>query len=85
MVQALHERCLPRLLDGVGRRLTSEIAAGRIRDLPMVPLLQQMSGPLVFHLLLRPVAEHPEGAGPPTTEETAEIFAEAFPRAVGRP
>ena len=84
LVQALHERYFPRMLDGVGRWLASEIEAGRIRGLPVVPLLQQMIGPLVFHLLLRPVAE-PGGTDLPTTEETVEIFAEAFLRAVGCP
>lgn len=50
-----------------------------------MPLLQQMIGPTVFHLLLRPVVEHLDGPELPTTEETVEVFAEAFLRAVGRP
>lgn len=84
-MQALHERYFPRMLDGVGRWPADEIAAGRIRDLPVVPLLQQMIGPLALHLRLRPVAEHLDGADLPATEDTVEIFAEAFLRAVGRP
>jgi len=44
-----------------------------------------MIGPVALHLLLRPVAEHLDGMDRPATEETVEIFAEAFLRGVGRP
>ncbi|CAM5718533.1 hypothetical protein SGLAM104S_09418 [Streptomyces glaucescens] len=72
MVQALHERYFPRMLHGAGRRLLGEVAAGRIRDLPVVPLLRQMVGPLAFHPLLCPVAEHLDDTNLPATEETVE-------------
>ncbi|WP_370666209.1 hypothetical protein [Streptomyces sp. IBSBF 2507] len=85
LVQALHERYFPRLLDRLGGWLAEEIAAGRVRDLPVVTLAQQLIGPLVFHLLLRPVAEHPGGSASPGTEDAVEIFAELFLRAVRRP
>ncbi|MGW5431821.1 hypothetical protein ACWET9_32165 [Streptomyces sp. NPDC004059] len=35
---------------------------------------------MAFHLLLRPVAEHVDGTDRPATEETVEIFTEAFLR-----
>ncbi|MGW5462633.1 hypothetical protein [Streptomyces sp. NPDC003996] len=40
---------------------------------------------MAFHLLLRPVAEHVDGTDRPATEETVEIFAEAFLRGFARP
>ncbi|WP_328733837.1 hypothetical protein [Streptomyces bobili] len=45
-------RCFLRMRGGgVGRWPAGEITAVRIRDLPVMPLLQQMIGPLVSHLL----------------------------------
>ncbi|MFE4451687.1 TetR/AcrR family transcriptional regulator [Streptomyces sp. NPDC056796] len=81
-VRAVYERLFPRLLDGIGRWLTEEIAAGRIRDLPLLPLMQQMTGPVLFHFLLRPALEHLQRAELPTTEETLEVFTQNFLRAV---
>lgn len=86
MAQALHERYFPRILDGVGGWLTAEIAAGRIRDLPVPPLVQQMIGPLLLHFLLKPVAALRDDASEVyETEDTIELFAQAFVRAVGHP
>lgn len=82
LVQALHQRYFPRMLDDIGQWLASEIAAGRIRDLPLLPLIQQMIGPVLVHFLLRPVTEHLQGADLPATEEAIEVFAQAFLRAV---
>ncbi|MFF2330526.1 MULTISPECIES: TetR/AcrR family transcriptional regulator [unclassified Streptomyces] len=84
-VQAVYQRFFPRLLGGIGQWLTGEVAAGRIRDLPLLPLMHQMTGPVLLHFLLRPVTEQLPGANLPTTEEVVEVFAQAFLRAVARP
>lgn len=84
-VQAVAQRFLPRLLEGVGRWLADEIAAGRIRDLPPLLLMQQMASPILFHFLLRPAFERIPEAGLPTTEAAMETFAQAFLRAVALP
>ncbi|GAB2800912.1 TetR/AcrR family transcriptional regulator [Streptomyces chlorus] len=81
-VQAMYQRLLPRMLDGVGRWLTDEMAAGRIRDLPLLPLMQQMTGPVFFHFLVRPATERLYKDELPTTEETVEVFMRNFIRAV---
>ncbi|MEU2977361.1 TetR family transcriptional regulator [Streptomyces hirsutus] len=85
VVQSVYQRFFPRLLDGVGQWLTEEIAAGRIRDLPPLLLIQQMAGPVLSHLLLRPAAAHLPGADLPSTEEAIEVFAQNFLRAVALP
>ncbi|MEU3663717.1 TetR family transcriptional regulator [Streptomyces sp. NPDC032940] len=83
-VQAMAERLLSRLLDGVGRWLRQEMSEGRIRDLPLVPLLHQMVGPVVLHFLLRPVTEHLPEAELPAIEATIDLFTESFLHAVTR-
>ncbi|WP_329612331.1 TetR/AcrR family transcriptional regulator [Streptomyces brevispora] len=84
-VQAMYQRFFPRLLDGVGRWLTEEMAAGRVRRMPLLPLMHQMTGPVLFHFLLRPATEHLPGADLPTPEETIEVFTQTFLRAVATP
>ncbi|MFJ9381222.1 TetR/AcrR family transcriptional regulator [Streptomyces sp. NPDC101455] len=84
-LQPLVQYVFPRLFAGVGKWLTSEIAAGRIRDLPPLLLIQQMSSPLVLHLLLRPATQQVPDLHSPPVEEVCAMFADAFLRAVARP
>jgi len=78
----------PRLLTSLGRWLSDEIEAGRIRDLPLPVLLHQFAGPLAFHLLFRPVsddaAENVETViiDLPSLDQACDLFADAFLRAV---
>lgn len=72
----------PRMLAVVGDWLTTEIRAGRIRDLPVPLLIHQFTAPLVVHVLLRPIAVDAAGIDLPDIDQTCDIFADAFVRAV---
>lgn len=72
----------PRLLDVVGRWLADEVAAGRIRDLPLPLLIHQLIAPLAAYLLVRPAALDADLVEMPTVEQSRDIFADAFLRAV---
>lgn len=75
----------PRMLDGIGQWLAAEAAAGRIRDLPVLLLTQQMVSPLLLHFLLRPVTSQVAADYLTTKSEAVETFAQAFLRAVALP
>ncbi|MEV7182945.1 TetR/AcrR family transcriptional regulator [Kitasatospora sp. NPDC093102] len=76
---------LPRLLDCLGRLLLPHVEAGRLRPLPFPVLVQLLFGPVVSHLLLRPVLSPMLGAVLPAVEEATELFAESYLRAVALP
>lgn len=76
---------LPRMVDGLGRLLLPHVEAGRLRPLPMPVLVQLLLGPVINHVLLRPVLEPALGAGLPSLDETIELFTEAYLRAVALP
>ncbi|MFG2917375.1 TetR/AcrR family transcriptional regulator [Kitasatospora sp. NPDC048298] len=76
---------LPRLLAGLDRLLQPHVRAGRLRPLPTAVLVQLLLGPLLNHVLIRPVLEPLPGAGLPSTDETVEIFVGAYLRAVALP
>jgi hypothetical protein len=70
----------------LGQWLDAEMDAGRVRRLPPVLLAQQLLGPIVFHLFMRPVAQSAALAIPiPDIDIMCDVFAEAFIRAVGTP
>ncbi|MFC4981875.1 TetR/AcrR family transcriptional regulator [Streptomyces atroolivaceus] len=81
-VQAMFRRNYPRLITGIGTWLSEETAAGRIRDLPPILLIQQLTSPVVFHFLMRPAIGPVAGADMPDTGETLETFTQNFLRAV---
>ena len=89
-VQALARHTASRVLAGLGRWLSIEIAAGRIRELPPPLLIHQMIAPIVVHTMLRPVlrsmADDMPEVAVPEWGETCTIFADAFLRgaATGR-
>ncbi|MBB4689742.1 TetR/AcrR family transcriptional regulator [Amycolatopsis jiangsuensis] len=84
-IQSLLSRHLPWLLDGAGAWLGREIRRGRIRDLPVPLLLQQLIGPVLLHALSRPVDETLAVLGLPEAGEAYDFFADNFLRAVGIP
>ncbi|MEV7087757.1 TetR/AcrR family transcriptional regulator [Streptomyces sp. NPDC093085] len=84
-VADLRRHFFPRMLASVGEWLTDEIAAGRIRDIPVIPLVQQLTGPVIVHFLLRSVTDFLPEDELPTPDETIEIYTQAFLRAVARP
>ncbi|MFJ6382935.1 hypothetical protein ACIQI7_23400 [Kitasatospora sp. NPDC092039] len=77
---------LPRVLDSLDRLLRPHVRAGRLRPLPTPVLAQLLLGPLLNHVLMRPVLESvPGGAGMPPMDEAVEIFVDAYLRAVALP
>ena len=84
-VQTVFEYAAPRMFDSIGRWLTAQIAAGRIRDIPPILLVQQMTSPIVWHFLLRPAVSRLTDAGLPTADEAIETFAQNFLRAIALP
>ncbi|MZE73354.1 TetR/AcrR family transcriptional regulator, partial [Streptomyces sp. SID5789] len=84
-VRPIAEQFLPRMFAGVGRWLTTEIEAGRIRDLPLLLLIQQMTSPLMIHFLMRPTTDRMPHYSVPPVEDVCDTFADAFLRAVTPP
>lgn len=80
--QAVVQYFVPRMLAGVGQWLAGEIAAGRIRDLPLPLLIQQMISPIAIHTMVRPAVEHIPEVELPELDQTCTVFADAFLRAV---
>jgi AcrR family transcriptional regulator len=80
-VQALAQHTAPRMLASVGQWLAAEIAAGRIRDLPLPLLIQQMLAPITMSTMLRPVLNAIPELEVPELDEACAVFADAFLRA----
>lgn len=77
-------RYFPRALVSVGGWLEGHVRAGRIRDIPVPLLLQQLIGPLLAHILVRSVI--PRGAEDAAElEQACAVFTTAFLRAVAVP
>jgi AcrR family transcriptional regulator len=77
-------RYFPQALSGVGGWLQAQVHVGRIRDVPVQLLLQQLIGPLLAHLLMRSalpgVADHEA-----ELERICSVFTSGFLRAVAVP
>lgn len=71
-------RYFPRVRASVGGRLKTHVEAGRIRDIPIPLLLQQLLGPMLAHVLMRPAL-----AGEINLDQACPEFTAAFLRAVG--
>jgi AcrR family transcriptional regulator len=80
--QAVLQHFVPRMLAGVGQWLAAEMAAGRIRDLPLPLVIQQMLAPIAIHTMARPAAAGIPQLELPALNEACEVFADAFLRAV---
>ncbi|QLL09903.1 TetR/AcrR family transcriptional regulator [Mycobacterium vicinigordonae] len=81
-VTVLIEHAFPRMLGLVGGWLSAEVAAGRVRELPMPLLIQQLMAPMMIHLLMRPLAERTDLVTLPDLDVVCEVFADTFVRAV---
>lgn len=74
------------VLDYKGRRmlaviddwLTTEIQAGRIRDLPQPLLVEQLLAPIVVHMLMRPGAANLPNINLPDIDTACDVFTHAF-------
>lgn len=82
-VQALVGHIVPRLLGVIGGWLTSEVGAGRVRDLPLPLLAQQLMAPMLIHLFVRPATEDSGLLDLPDVDTVCAVFADNFLRAVG--
>lgn|GEM_PF-1415601 len=82
-VRAVVARNAPRILQLVTSWLDGQIRAGRIRDLPAPLLIQQFAAPVMAHMVSRPLMIDADlGPSLPSIEETCDVFADAFLRAV---
>ena len=81
-IQNLLGHNAPRLLASLGAWLTAEIQAGRIREAPVVVLLQLLIAPVSVHMLTRPTMGGIPGIELPDLDAVCDIFADAFLRAV---
>jgi AcrR family transcriptional regulator len=77
-VQTLAQHTVPRMLATLGRWLGAEIAAGRIRDIPLPLLIQQMVAPIAMHAMMRPVFGQVPEFNLLELEEACAVFADAF-------
>jgi AcrR family transcriptional regulator len=79
-VQALAQHTAPRMLAGLGQWLAAEVAAGRIRDLPLALLIQWMIAPIAVHTMLRPAVDNVPEVNLPELDQACTVFADAFLR-----
>jgi len=80
-IQNLLSHNAPRLLASLGAWLTSEIQAGRLIDLPLPLLMQQLIAPIAIHMLLRPTMPQIPGIELPDLDTTCDTFTGTFLRA----
>lgn len=82
-VQALAGHAAPRMFGAVGAWLAAEVQVGRVRDQPVLLLVQQLLAPAAIHMFFRPVAA--AGVAPivpiPDVETVCDTFTENFLRA----
>ena len=71
-------RYFPRARASVGGWLRTHVDAGRIRDIPISLLLQQLLGPMLAHVLMRPAS-----AAEINLDSACAEFTAAFLRAAG--
>jgi AcrR family transcriptional regulator len=81
-IQNLLGHNAPRILASLGNWLTREIAAGRIRDLPLPLLIQQLIAPVAVHMLVRPAVPALPQLAMPDLDVVCDVFTDTFIRAV---
>jgi AcrR family transcriptional regulator len=81
-VQTLAQHATPRMLEVLGTWLNTQVRRGRIRDLPMPLLIQQLMGPMVMHMLGRPALANLAVVELPDLDTTCTELAANFIRAV---
>lgn len=81
-IQNLLGHNAPRLMASIGAWLTGEVAAGRVRDLPLALLIQQLIAPVAVHMLVRPAVPALPGLELPDLDTVCDVFTDTFVRAV---
>lgn len=81
-IQHLLGHNAPRLLNSLGSWLTGEISSGRIREIPLPLLIQQLIAPIAIHMLVRPTTAAIPGIELPDLDTVCDVFTETFLRAV---
>jgi AcrR family transcriptional regulator len=81
-VQTLTQHAVPRMLDVLGAWLNTQVQRGRIRDLPIPLLIQQLMGPMVIHMFARPALATVAVVELPDLDTTCTVFAANFVRAM---
>jgi AcrR family transcriptional regulator len=81
-VQTLSQHAVPRMLEVLGTWLNTQVQRGRIRDLSMPLLIQQLMGPMVLHMLGRPALTNLAVVELPDLDTTCAELAANFIRAV---
>ncbi|MBW0019979.1 MAG: TetR/AcrR family transcriptional regulator [Mycobacterium sp.] len=84
-VQSLARYAVPRMFGTLGGWFDAEIRAGRIRDQPVIVLTQNLLGPILIHMLMRPAFPDVPGLTLPNVDEVCDAFAVNFIRAVATP
>lgn len=82
-VQSLTRYAAPRMLGTLGAWFETEIRAGRIKDQPLLVLVQQLLGPIVVHMLMRPVFSEALELLLPDVDSMCEHLTDNFLAAVG--
>ncbi|WP_216896770.1 TetR/AcrR family transcriptional regulator [Nocardia alni] len=80
--QPLLSYTAPRVLTVVGDWLTGQIQAGRIRDIPVPLLIQQLLAPIGFHMLMRGSVTEAAAADQPDVGTVCDVYTDTFLRAV---
>lgn len=81
-VQSLTQHAAPRMLDVLGSWMNVQVREGRIRDLPVPLLIQQLMGPMVMHMLFRPALSTVAVVEMPDLHTVCTQFAGNFVRAM---
>ena len=81
-IQNLLHRKAPPLLASLAAWLSGEVKAGRIRDVPLPLLIQQLIAPVAIHMLMRPSMHTIPGLQLPDLDTICAIFTDTFLRAV---
>jgi AcrR family transcriptional regulator len=85
-VQSLAGHSAPRMFGALGTWLDAEIQNGRIREQPILLLAQQLLGPVLIHMFLRPVAHRVSPVLPvPDIDTVCDTFTDNFICTVTRP
>lgn len=82
-IQNLLKQNAPRLLAALGGWLSGQVQAGRLRDLPLPLLIQQLVAPIAMHMLVRPVMPQIPGIELPDLDTVCDTFTDTFLGAAG--
>lgn len=82
VARSLTTYTVPRVAGVIGQWLSGEVQAGRIRDLPVPLLVQQLLAPMAVHIMLRPTEHNLVGVEFPEMDTTCDVFTDIFLRGV---